>query len=231
MTENRTRTRAARLSIQPYAPSLLLLLFMLAASGHYSSLLPDPVPIRFGLDGNPVEHGSRAAALALLPAVYALDLLLFPLLVFFVTKDMSPKMQRIVGRANTAVGTLFAAIHVGSLLNAIHPSAGLLQPWIVGGLALFMMFIASVLGEVEPNRFIGVRTPWSLGSRRNWDATHKFASRVAALTGLLLFIANLLARPSLFLAVATMLFAMTIPVFYSLWHHQNLETPGTKPQA
>lgn len=218
-----------KLSPWPFVPNLLLLSFMIAVSVHFAAQLPDLVPTNFNLQGQPIAHGSRAVVLSFLPIIYALDLLLLPLLIFYSTKDSSPRMQKLVGKANTAVGALFASIHLGFLTHSANPQPGLLESWIVGGIALFMLFLAPVFSEVEPNKFMGVRTPWTLASRKNWDATHKFASKVAALTGILLLIANLLARPSLFLALATLVFSMLVPVFYSLWYYQNLEAPSSKP--
>lgn len=224
-------TNPTHVSVRPFVPNLLILFFMIGASVHYAGLLPVDVPTRFDLHGQAVEHGSRSVVLALLPVIFALNLLFLPLLIFSVTKDTSAKMQKTTARTNTAVGALLASVHMGFLLSAANPKSGLLEAWMVGGLALFILVLARVLGDVEPNRFIGVRTPWSLASRRNWEATHRFASRVASLTGLLLLAANLFARPSWFLALATLLFTMMIPVFYSLWYYQNLESPGAKPEA
>lgn len=218
-----SNTVTERISIRPFLPNLLLLFFMIAASLSYFDNLPAQVPTRFNLQGQAIEYGSRAVALSLMPLVYGLSLFLLPLLIFAVTKQVGRRMQTAVGRTNTAVGVLFAAIHIGFLMHSAGPRPGLLQTCIVAGIALFMLFISSAFAMLEPNKFIGVRTPWSLSSRQNWDATHKIATKISALSGLLLLLATIFASPSLLLALATLIFAMLMPVFYSLWYYQNFE--------
>jgi hypothetical protein len=43
------------------------------------------------------------------------------------------------------------------------------------------------------------------------------------LTGALLLLMSALARPSFVIAIASLLFSVIVPVFYSLWYSQNME--------
>ncbi|MCM2281866.1 MAG: SdpI family protein [Bdellovibrionaceae bacterium] len=219
----------ARISARPFAPNLLLLFFMVAASLYYANAIPELVPTQFDLQGNVTNHGPRVLVLTLLPIVYALSLFLLPFLIFGILKNTTDRMQTVVGRTNTAFGVLMTSAHLGLLMSAVSPRPGVLQNWIVSGVALFMMFLSSVFAQVEPNRFIGIRTPWTLTSLKNWNATHKFASRISAISGSLLFLATLFASPSLPLTLATLVFTMLVPVFYSLWYFQNFDnSPSTE---
>ena len=47
------------------------------------------------------------------------------------------------------------------------------------------IYFGNALGKIRRNFFIGVITPWTLTNQRVWYATHRFASRVWLLAGLL----------------------------------------------
>lgn len=50
----------------------------------------------------------------------------------------------------------------------------------IGGL---YYFVGTLMDEVEPNWFVGVRTPWTLSSEEVWDRTHARASPLFKLAG------------------------------------------------
>ena len=54
---------------------------------------------------------------------------------------------------------------------------------ILPALGVLMFVLGALLPLVARNWFFGIRTPWSLSSDANWDATHRFASRLFELAG------------------------------------------------
>lgn len=55
----------------------------------------------------------------------------------------------------------------------------------VVAVAMGGLFIAlgSVMRDVRPNWFVGIRNPWTLSSRRSWEQTHRLAGRIFAGSG------------------------------------------------
>src|SRR5437899_272004 len=88
------------------------------------------------------------------------------------------------------------------------------------GVGLLFVFLGNYLTRVEPNWFIGIRTPWTLSSDTVWRRTHRTGGWLMVIGGLVLAIAAFVAR-SAFLAlfVATIILVAVIPVVqsYVLW--------------
>lgn len=51
-------------------------------------------------------------------------------------------------------------------------------------LSVVGLLVGAALGRVPPNALVGVRTPWSLTSRRAWDRSNRLAGRLLAASGL-----------------------------------------------
>ena len=60
------------------------------------------------------------------------------------------------------------------------------------GVYLFFLPLGAVLNRIPRNRWVGVRTPWTLGSDRVWDDTHRLAGKVFVAAGLIGFVAAIL---------------------------------------
>ena len=55
------------------------------------------------------------------------------------------------------------------------------------GMALGLLFVVlgNVMGKIRPNWFVGVRTPWTLSSKKSWTKTHRLAGWLFIAMGLL----------------------------------------------
>ncbi|MHB0869155.1 MAG: SdpI family protein [Chloroflexota bacterium] len=96
---------------------------------------------------------------------------------------------------------------------------------LIGGLLVVM---GNYMGKIRPNWFVGIRTPWTLSSRRSWDKTHRLGGWLLILMGLALMAAAALRTPLAF-GMATALFVggMVWMVVYSylVWR----EDPDRRP--
>lgn len=64
-----------------------------------------------------------------------------------------------------------------SLYLALHPQH--LPGWEMGaGICLFLVLLGNYLTTVQPNYFLGVRTPWTLESDLVWLKTHRLMGRL-----------------------------------------------------
>lgn len=50
------------------------------------------------------------------------------------------------------------------------------------------MLIANVSPRLQPNWFIGFRTPWTLSSKESWVRTHRLGGQLGVPTGLLIIV-------------------------------------------
>jgi uncharacterized membrane protein len=92
------------------------------------------------------------------------------------------------------------------------------------GICLFMALFGNLMGKLRRNFYIGIRTPWTLASERVWNATHRFAARIAMATGLLGLVLSIFGL--YFWAVLGLLIGGLASVVYSLVYYKQLERRG-----
>lgn len=73
-----------------------------------------------------------------------------------------------------AVSILVSGITYAVALGWKFRLAGLL----FAGLGLMFAAIGNYFPKCRPNRTVGIRISWTLGSEENWNATHRFAGKV-----------------------------------------------------
>ena len=81
-------------------------------------------------------------------------------------------------------------MHLATLAHGV--GAPVRMDRVVGvGVGVLLVVIGNYLTRVEPNWFIGIRTPWTLSSDRVWDETHRLGSVLFMVSGVFAFIGSL----------------------------------------
>lgn len=212
--------------------SIVLTLAAAAASlylGWYApECLPNRVPIHWNIHGEPdgfVPRDHILPYLLILPAVMALMVALTLILPWLSPKQFEVDRFRSTWNYLMAVVVaLFAYIHAVSL--AAGAGVGLdMNKVLVGGMFLFFALFGNVLGKVQRNFWMGVRTPWTLASETVWVRTHRLAAYLFVGGGLVGFAAVLAGVPLVACFVVILVAALT-PVVYSLVLYKRLERQG-----
>lgn len=174
-------------------PALALLGVMLAASAVAAWLLPADVrvPIHFDLHLRPDGWAGKTLGLLALPLV-AIAVLASAT----VAGRRAARASAPLARATTAMVGVFAMIHlaiVGDLL-ALPIAATEVLPF---ALAILLVALGNVMGKLERNWVIGLRTPWSLADDGVWRRTQRFTGRLFVAVGLAGGLAAVLGRGTL----------------------------------
>lgn len=170
------------LRIEAIQWALIGAMFVLAAVVWPSA--PDQIPVHWGLSGEPDRYGGKIEGLLLLPLV--------TLGVYFAMLLLPRVDPR---RANYALfegayavirlsAVVFLALVYGLILlwvRGVELDVAVVVPVLVG--ALFVV-IGNLLGKIRPNWFVGIKTPWTISSRRSWVKTHRMAGWTFVLLGL-----------------------------------------------
>lgn len=111
------------------------------------------------------------------------------------------------------VGVLHLAV-LGNAVGAPVP----IQRVIPFALGFLFVVVGNYLGRVQPNWFLGIRTPWTLSSDTVWRKTHRLGAWVFVIAGLLFMASAFVpaARGGAPLVVVIIGLVM-VPVFYSLY--------------
>jgi uncharacterized membrane protein len=91
-----------------------------------------------------------------------------------------------------------------------------------------VFFIGTQVGQLAPNWFMGVRTPWTLSSPSTWRRTNRVGGFVLMAGGVLFAIAGLVHRPwAFFAALVALLVGVVGVVVYSyvVWRDAPDKTP------
>jgi uncharacterized membrane protein len=219
--------------------SIFLTLAAFAASLYLGvmrpDLLPDRVPIHWNARGEANGFVSRDNILPYF--LIAPGAMTFFVLLSLALPWLSPKQYSIERFRNTysflmaLVSTLFAYIHgvalAGSAQVAIDMNKALL-----GGMFLFFGLVGNLLGKVQRNFYVGIRTPWTLADETVWIRTHRVASWVWT-GGSLIMLVVVLCGASIWWSLGAFLVLALFPVLYSLFLYKRLEKQGklTSPAA
>lgn len=165
-------------------PALLLLAASLAAGLILYPSLPPLVPSHWNIHGEVDRHSSRLWAALGLPAVtaalYAL-MLLTPLV--DPRRSNYPRFAGAYRLIRLSLVAYLVGLHALLLLAATGRPVDVTAAVRVATSLLFVV-LGNVLGQVRPNYFVGIRTPWTLASERVWVKTHRAAARAWVAGGL-----------------------------------------------
>jgi uncharacterized membrane protein len=135
------------------------------------------------------------------------------------------RMRAVLQIMRLALAAFFGALFSIQIATAFGYAAVGGRPIIWCTLVLFAI-IGNYLGNLRPNYFVGLRTPWALESAETWRATHRLGGRFMFFGALFLLVAEFFLSPSAFvyLFVTLMLLLVAWSFLYS-WHH--FRTHGT----
>ena len=169
-------------------PQWLVIAAMFVAAAIVCPTVSGPIPVHWDAQGNANGYGGKFEGLLLLPLI---ALGIYALLLFL------PRIDP--GRANYAqfagpflvvryaVLLLLAGLY-GITLLAVKGYGFNTTRLVLGGIGILFIVLGNVLGKIRPNWFIGVRTPWTLSSKRSWVRTHRLAGWLFTLAGLIFLV-------------------------------------------
>jgi len=186
--------------------------------------LPPTMATHWNLHGTPDGFSSRVWALAIVPIM-----LVFMTIIFNVLPKVDPrgenyaKFLRSYWLIANAVIVFLLVAHALVIASGLGYSVKIdrLMPL---GVGLLFVFLGNYLTRVEPNWFVGIRTPWTLSSDTVWRRTHRTGGLLMVIGGLVLAVGAFMPRP-VFLAlfVATIVIVAVIPIVqsYVLWKRER----------
>ena len=186
--------------------------------------LPPQVATHWDLRGTPDGFSSRLVAVAIGPLLIVGITLLFNVLPKF-----DPRRENYVKFLNTywlfanTVTAFMLIIHAVVIATGLGYSVRVdrLMPLFIG---LLFVVIGNYLARVEPNWFVGIRTPWTLSSDTVWRKTHRTGGWLMVLGGLALASGAFLPAAMLLpLLIVTIVVVAVIPIVqsYILWKRER----------
>ena len=193
--------------------TLLCLLPILLGLALYEQL-PAQLPIHFDFTGNPDNYAAKPFAVFGLPVFMALINFIChstvrfdkktteasPVVLLAVTSWICPLLCNILMPI-----TLFMGMGMDVPINFI-------VSLMVG---LVFVIIGNYLPKVKPNRYMGIKLPWTFASEENWRRTHRFGGFVWVAAGIVILISCIFQLQ--WLMLVTLILSVLLPTVYS-WH-------------
>jgi uncharacterized membrane protein len=186
--------------------------------------LPPTVATHWSLNGTPDGFSSRLMAVAIIPIVVVVMTGLFQVL-----PKLDPRGEnyaKFFGTywliANTVIAFMLIA-HAMIVASGLGYSLKIDRLMPVG-VGLLFIVLGNYLTRVEPNWFVGIRTPWTLSSDAVWRKTHRTGGWLMVLGGFMVVACSFLPRGAFIpVLVAAILIAAVIPIVqsYILWKREQ----------
>ena len=162
---------------------MVFLLAMFVAAAVTWPTAPDRIPIHWDTHGDVNGYGGKFEGLLLIPLIASGIYLLF-----LVLPRLDPLHMNYGRFAGAYTLFRFAILAFLASIEAIiqlwirghSVPIQVLAPVLIGALFVVLGF---VLRRLRPNWFMGIRTPWTLMSRRSWTKTHEAAQWVFTVAG------------------------------------------------
>jgi len=179
----------------------LLLLLLLIVPMIYLGLIwpsiPELMPTNFSINGVADRVGHKSDFLLLMTFLFFTNLLLYFLFRYVPhveEPDMTAHDMAIFHKKYYQIRFMihiYLFIFTGAIIFMVsqgHPFV--MERWVFIGVGLLIGVIGLYLKRLEPNYFIGVRTPWTLRSDDIWRETHAFAGMLWLCAGIVMIIAG-----------------------------------------
>jgi uncharacterized membrane protein len=187
--------------------------------------LPSQVPTHWNMHGQ-VDHYSPKWWVLVFPPGMMLGMMgLMAALPWLSPRHFEVEPFRSTYLYIIVVFVVFLAFMHAMMLWAAMSNQMNINKAIVGGVCLLIALLGNVLGKVQRNFYIGIRTPWTIADERVWNSTHRLGAKtfvVGGLIGLILALAG--AWPGL--CLGALLAAAFVPAIYSLVYYKQLERRG-----
>ncbi|MDA7026729.1 SdpI family protein [Bacillus sp. CLL-7-23] len=197
--------------------SLSIIFINILLWGFSYPYLSNHIPIHWSFSGEVDRYATKTEAMLLM-----LGLLIFVYAVMILAPKLEPRKKNLALFSKTYHIIVNAMLLLFSLLNLLlvltglgyHVPMGSFVPVLVGAI---LIVIGNYLPRVRSNFFIGIKNPWTLSSDTVWKKTHRFASKMFTIAGILIAINSLLpiGNNGNIAMLALILIAVFAPYVYS----------------
>ncbi len=204
----------------------VIILAPVLAAIYFWDALPDQIPQHYNIHGEVDAYASKGFVF-FLPAI---NLVLA--LILNVIPKIDPRSENFAKFRPVYNGIVLGLLAFLSTLSLseIFTQAGVtfirpMQTVHLLGYLFGLLFI--VLGvymkDIEPNYFVGVRTPWTLENAEVWRRTHRFSGKLFVATGVALVALRMIATTAVFFIgmVGVILGVTLVCVVYSYREFQK----------
>lgn len=194
-----------------FAASIALIILLLLGTIVSYTVLPQEIVSHWNAAGKPDSSTQK-------PIIFLVPLLAIGLFaVFLILPKIDPFKKNYKKFADAYEQFIFIILLFMAFLQAFTVSWNLGIELNVGAVmaiafAVLVYFIGDLLEKSERNWFIGVRTPWTISSDKNWKKTNQLGGKLYKLSSIICLLSLLIADYAIFIIVGVLI-AISIYLF------------------
>jgi immunity protein, SdpI family len=202
----------------------LILLIPFIAFTILQKKLPENMPTHFDAY-NHVNGYMHPLQFILL--IGGINILLYLLLIFLPLIDPKRANYYLFSKAyfviRLSVSLMLAAPACFNMIYATGDHINIVKLIILIVLFFFIVF-ANYMGNIRPNWFVGIRTPWTLSNETVWRKTHQLSGRLLFFSALAGFIFELFINGinPVFVVYPVVTIGLIIPAVYSYFEYKKI---------
>lgn len=170
-----------------------LVLFAIASSVIFISLMPDQVPMHYNAAGEVDRMGSKYENLIFPGAIVLVGI---PLLLAGRKKELKRSEEIVLLSTGISVLAAFDVLNVILMYKALTYEPGMMLGLdvlkiVMVFLGVLLVVLGNAMPKVRRNSLVGLRTGWSMSSDAVWQKSQRFSGIASVVCGLLLLISGL----------------------------------------
>ena len=184
---------------------------------YFYNKLPDVIPTHFDFSGNVNGYTNKNIFVFVLPILLSIIFLCYIIRLDSKNKDKNTKIMNIM---LFILPVLFNIIFILILFNTL--GYGFNKSFANIFIGIFFITIGNYLPKFSQNNTIGIRIPWTMNDEENWYKTHRFASKLYIILGILFIFSKFIQNDDIRFYITIMLFSIFIlPLVYSYIIYKN----------
>ncbi|EIA08215.1 SdpI family protein [Flavobacterium frigoris] len=213
-----------KLTLKREVPLIGIVLAPFAYLAIIWNTLPDKVPTHWNYKGEVDKWGDKYSLIMLL---FLLPVLTYVLMIVIPKIDPKKKIQLMGGKYYQLkfilvlfMSTLaFIILHISVNQSTSSPNLIFIP------IGVLFIALGNYFKVIQPNYFIGIKTPWTLENKEVWKLTHTLAGKLWIIGGLIIVLASLTIAKSIFIYVFIGIIAIItlVPVIYSYIKFKELK--------
>lgn len=204
-------------------PLIAILLIPFVYLAYIWPKLTDKVPVHWNTKGEIDRYGSSTELILMtcIPLFTYLILLIIPKI------DPKGKLNKMGNKFHNLklwLTIFMSMITLFILHSAKHHSLDI-QNYMIVLVGFIILIFGNFFKTIQPNYFIGIRTPWTLENETVWKATHRLAGKMWFAGGLLIVLSGLIiGQQNIHYVLLTIIGIISIiPIVYSYFKFDQIK--------
>lgn len=199
------------------AITIILSIILLSAviGVYFYQKMPEQMASHWNFTGQADDYMPKFWALFLMPAISLVMFLLFMLLPKIdPLKKNIDKFRDYFDRFIILMMLFLLYLHILVIAWNLNYSFSMITS-MIPAFGILIYYYGILLDKAKRNYFIGIITPWTLSNDFVWKKTHKLASKLFKIAGIIMLLGMLAPKYSFCIMMASILISALYPVIYS----------------